>query len=203
MAAGNTGSNGGDRDAHSERAHARPRSGTSARFTRSPETARRDAEACELRAQGWTYRRIGEHFGISYKTAFDAVQRALHDIIKEPAEAARQFELDRLDGELERLATLETAAREVLERHHVTVANNGTIVHHDGEPLLDDAPVLAAIDRLLKIEEQRRKNGESRRKLLGLDAPSRVSVEAEQLGREISRLLDAALGPDDGDDADA
>jgi hypothetical protein len=200
MAAGNKG---GDRDAHAERAHNRPRGGQS-RFQRHPDTARRDAEACELRAQGWTYRRIADHFDIDIHTAHRAVQNALTAIIKEPAEAVRQFELDRLDAELERLASIEASVREVLERHHVTVANNGTIVHHDGEPLLDDAPVLQAADRLLRIEEQRRKNGESRRKLLGLDAPSRVSVEAEQLGREISRLLDAALGPDDdGDDTDA
>lgn len=199
MATGNTG---GDRDAHSERAHKRARGGDS-RFTRTPETAARDAEACELRAQGWTYQRIGDHFGINRRTAYDAVQKALTDIIREPAEAARQFELDRLDAELGRLAKLEEAAREVLDRHHVTVANNGKIVHHDGEPLLDDGPVLQAIDRLLKIEESRRKNGESRRKLLGLDAPSRMSIEAEQLGRDISKLLDATLGPDDGDDADA
>jgi hypothetical protein len=194
--------NSGDRDANSARAHARPR-GDQARFIRSPETARRDAEACDLRAKGWPYRRIAAHFGIDVRTAHNAVQNALRDIIKEPAEAVRQMELDRLDAELDRLNGLEDAVREVLERHHVTVSN-GQIVRLDGEPLLDDAPVLQAADRLLRIEEQRRKNGESRRKLLGLDAPSRVSVEAETLGREIGKLLDAALGPDgDGDDADA
>lgn len=202
MATGNTGTPGGDRDAHSERAHQRPRGGQ-ARFTRSPDTAQRDAEACDLRAKGWSYQRIADHLGLAKRTTYEAVQRALKEIVKEPAEAVLQFELDRLDAELERLEELETAARAVLERHHVTVANNGTIVHHAGEPLLDDGPVLQAIDRLLKIEEQRRRNGESRRKLLGLDAPSRVSVEAEQLGREIGRLLDATLGTDDGDDADA
>jgi hypothetical protein len=196
-------SNGGDPDKQSARAKNHPR-GDKARFIRSPDTARRDAEACELRAQGWTYQRIADHFDITRRVAYDAVHNALKDIIREPAEAARQFELDRLDAELERLERLEAATREVLDRHHVTVANNGTIVHHDGEPLLDDAPVLQAVDRLLKIEESRRKNGESRRKLLGLDAPSRMSIEAEQLGRDIIKLLDATLGPeDDGDDADA
>ncbi|MEU1445498.1 hypothetical protein [Streptomyces mirabilis] len=196
-----TGNGGGDRDAHSERAHQRARNHRG--FVRSPETARRDAEACELRSKGWTYRQIADHFGISSRTAWEAVQEALKAIVKEPAEAALQFELDRLDAELVRLGELEEAAREILDRHHVTVANNGQIVHHDGAPLLDDGPVLQAIDRLLKIEDQRRRNGESRRKLLGMDAPSRVSVEAEQLGREISRLLDTALGEDAGDDADA
>ena len=171
------------------------------RYARTRDTAERDAEAADLRAKGWTHRRIAAHFDVDVHTAFDMVQRALKAIVKEPAEAVRLFELERLDGELERLNGLEEATREVLERHHVTVSN-GQIVRLDGEPLLDDGPVLQAVDRLLKIEESRRRNGESRRKLLGLDAPSRVSVEAEQLGREIGRLLDHVLGPD-GDDADA
>ncbi len=193
---------GGDPEGHRQRALQRAQ--TTIGFVRDPKTAHRNAEACELRAQGWTYRRIAAHFGIDVHTAHDAVQNGLRDIIKEPAEAVRQFELDRLDAELVRLTDLEDAAREVLQRHHVTVSN-GQVVRLDGDPIIDDAPVLQAIDRLLKIEEQRRKNGESRRKLLGLDAPSRVSVEAEQLGREIGRLLDTALGPDegDGDDTDA
>lgn len=172
------------------------------RFVRTTDTATRDALAADLRSQGWSYRRIAAHLGVDVRNAYDAVKRAMREIVRESAEAAKQFELDRLDAELDRLDTLEAKVRGVIDRDHVTVANNGTVVVHQGEPLLDDAPVLQAADRLLKIEDSRRRNGESRRKLLGLDAPSRVSVEAEQLGREIARLLDAALGSD-GDDADA
>jgi len=173
------------------------------KYVRTPETAKRDAQAAQLRAEGWTYDAIAGELGYSDRsTCRQAIHRALREIVEEPAEEVRRLELERLDGELHRLNGIEAAVREVLKRHHVTVSN-GQIVHLDGEPLLDDAPVLQAADRLLKIEEQRRKNGESRRKLLGLDAPSRVSVEAETLGREIGRLLDAALGPDDGDNADA
>lgn len=187
-----TGNTGGDPDAHSERAKHRPRGG-GARFTRSPDTARRDAEACELRAKGWNYRRIAAHFNIDVHTAHDAVQNGLRDIVQEPAAEVRRLELERLDE-------LYTRALDILDTHHVTVSN-GQIVRLDGKPLPDDGPALQAIDRLLKIQERRAR-------LLGLDAPSRVSVEAEQLGREITRLLDAALGPDDndgndGDDTDA
>lgn len=182
------------------------RNTSNGRYVRSPATVARDAQAADLRTKGHTYQQIADQLDYAdKKSAYDAVQRAMHDVIREPAEAALNFELARLDAELGRLTGLEEAAREVLERNHVTIANNGQVVHHDGEPLIDDAPVLQAIDRLLKIEEQRRRNGESRRKLLGMDAPSRVSVEAEQLGREIGRLLDATLGPDEdnGDDPDA
>lgn len=189
---------GGDPHKHPPRART-----TQGQFIRTPETAQRDADAADLRAKGWTYRRIAEHFSVDVHSAYDMVQRALLAIVKEPAENLRRLSLERLDAELARLEDLEAAARKVLERSHVTIANNGTIVHHEGEPLLDDGPVLQAIDRLLKIDEQRRKNDESRRKLLGLDEPSRMSVEAEQLGREIGRLLDAAFASDgNSDDAD-
>jgi hypothetical protein len=42
----------------------------------------------------------------------------------------------------------------------------------DGAPLLDDAPVLAAVDRLLKVQERRAK-------LLGLDVPVKRQVEVD------------------------
>lgn len=173
-------------------------------YARTRKTAERDAEAADLRAKGWTYRRIATHLGVDVHSAFDMVDRALKAIVKEPAENLRKLSLERLDAELARLEPLEDAARAVLERAHVTISANGTIVHHQGEPVIDDGPTLQAIDRLLKIDEQRRKNDESRRKLLGLDEPSRVSIEAEQLGRDINRLLDEVFGPDgDRDDADA
>lgn len=194
--------NGPPRDAAAERAQKQPR-GKEARFTRDPEAAKRDAEACDLRTKGWTYRRIAAHFGVDGATAYRMIERALQEIVREPAETLRTLLLERLDAELVRLNELEEITRAILERHHVTVSN-GQVVRLNGDPILDDAPVLQAVDRMLKIDEQRRKNDESRRKLLGTDAPSRVSVEAEQLGREISRLLDATLGPDGaGDDPDA
>jgi hypothetical protein len=164
--------NGGDPEAHRRRAAERGRN-PAGKFTQDPETARRNAEACELRAKGWSYRKLAAHFDVDYKTIYDAVQDTLREITREPAEELRTLMLERLDAELVRLNGLEEAARQVLERHHVTVSN-GQIVFLGGEPLIDDAPVLAAIDRLLKIDEQRRKNDESRRKLLGLDQPAKV-----------------------------
>ena len=144
------------------------------RFIRGIETAQRDAEAARLRSKGWSYRRIAAHFGIDHHSAYNAVHRALRDTLQEPAEELRTLELQRLDEELERLEELETAARKVLARQHLTVAPSGQVVYHGSEPLVDDGPALAAIDRLLKIDEQRRKNSESRRKLLGLDKPAKL-----------------------------
>lgn len=193
---------GGDPEAHSQRIAERPRD-SRGKIIRSIATAQRDAEACDLRAQGWTYRRIADHFGIDVHTAYDAVQNTLKATIQEPADTLRTLMRERLDAERVRLAELEEAVRAVLEREHVTVSN-GQVVRLDGHPIPDDAPILQAADRLMRIDEQRRKADESERKLLGLDAPSRVSVEAEQLGRQIARLLDEALAPEDtSDDPDA
>lgn len=160
------------------------------RYVRTPESAVRDAEAARLRGEGWAYREIADHFGwTSQATAFEAVSRALRDLAA-PAKGLR----DRRANELE---LLWEAAMEILTNHHVVVSN-GRVIELDGQPLQDDGPRLQAIDQLRKVNE-------SFRKLDGVDAPSRVSVEAEQLGREIGRLLDSALGPDEdaGDDTDA
>ena len=108
------------------------------------------------------------------------------------------------------LDELAQAARAVLERKHLVVSQ-GRVVRLGkpyidketgeaevddgrGEPLEDDAPVLQDIDRLLKIQERRAR-------LLGLDAPQRVSIEAQQLGDAIGALLGALL-TDEGDDDD-
>jgi hypothetical protein len=66
----------------------------------------------------------------------------------------------------------------------------------DGEPVLDDAPVLAAIDRLLRIQERRAR-------LLGLDAPtrSRIEVVDDDVARMLVEQLEAEFAefqPEDG-----
>jgi hypothetical protein len=158
------------------------------KYVRTTATAERDAAAAELRAQGRKYDEIAAELGFADRgEAHHAVQRALQAIVREPAERLRDLELSRLDAMYE-------AAMGVLERQHVTVSN-GKVIHFDGAPLVDDAPVLAAIDRLLRIQERRAK-------LFGLDAPARVSVDAENLGREINDLL-GVLTPGNDDDDDS
>jgi hypothetical protein len=131
------------------------------RYTRDLATAERDAEAARLRSRGMTYRQIAAHLGVTVGNAHAAVQRALAEVIAEPAADALAFELERLDQ-------LYQAALKVLEAQHITVSN-GRVVELDGVPLPDDGPVLQAIDRLVRISE-------SRRKLLGLDQPAKTQV---------------------------
>lgn len=162
------------------------------RYVRTPETAARDAQAAELLTQGYSYRQIATELGYqSHTAAIQACRRAVRDIVQGPAEKLIKVHVDRLEY-------LYAAAVEILEDDHVLVSHGQIVRGNDGRPLLDSAPKLAAI-------REARQSLESFRKLIGADAPSRVSVEAEQLGREIGRLLDATLGPDegDGDDPDA
>lgn len=159
------------------------------RYTRCPDTAASDAQAAALRAQGATYQAIADQLGMGHRgDAHKAVQRALSATLKEPTEALRLLEGERLDR-------LTEQAWEVLERRHVVVSNGrvvrrqvGTRTADDGtehpvyEELLDDGPVLAAIDRLLKISERRAK-------LYGLDAPTKVQAfTMDAIDAEIARL---------------
>jgi hypothetical protein len=141
--------------------------GADGTYTRSAETAERDAEACRLRARGWSYPRIAAELGFAnHSGARLAVARALREIVAEPAEDLRQLELARLDKMWEVCVT-------VLESVHYVVSDGRLIwVGPKGQerPLLDDGPALQVVDRMLKIQERRAK-------LLGLDAPAKTKVE--------------------------
>jgi hypothetical protein len=174
----------------------RPRDEKS-RFVRSPETAARDAEAAILRAQGWTYPAIAKRLKFADRgDAYHAVQRAIADVLPEPAEALLFIELERLDAELERLNGYEEKVREVLNAPHITVSNGRVIVRPGTEePMPDDGPVLQAIDRLLKIDEARRRNGERRAKLTGIEAAIKVDAtvrEVTQQDLELQEMLHEA-----------
>ena len=124
------------------------------------------------------------------------VARALADAQAELSLAAdewRQLALARLE-EAHRVAA------DVMGRDHVLVSHgrvvregvpviddDGNAVIRDGHgaPLLDDGPRLAAVDRVVKVSE-------STRKLLGLDAPTRVdaSVSGPPVSYSFSVNLD-------------
>lgn len=150
------------------------------RFERSIDDAERDARACRLRAAGVTYQQIADQLGYSDRAAAGrAVERVLIETVSEPAETLRSLELARLDELMRR-------AWRVLSIEHVTVSA-GRVVTVDGMPVPDHGPVLAAIDRILRISERRAR-------LLGLDAPTQMQViTVDQIEAEIQRLS-AELG---------
>jgi hypothetical protein len=133
------------------------------RWHRTLEGAERDAQAVRMRTAGHSLQQISDYLEYGgTSNVHRAIKRVLAETVQEPAEELRQMELDRLDALAQRVWA-------VLEAQHVTVSN-GRIVYLGSEPLADDAPVLNAVDRLVKISE-------SRRKLLGLDAPAKVQSE--------------------------
>jgi len=130
--------------------------------------AQRRKQAIEMRLNGHQWQDIADRLNYSSRgAAHTDVKRALEQGVTElavPREALRELELQRLDAELVRLSDLTS---EVL-------------------PLLANPErKLLAVDRLLRIEEARRKNSERRSKLLGLDAPERVELTMEAIDAEL------------------
>lgn len=141
------------------------------RFTNSLESAQRDAEAARLRSEHWKFQAIADELG--YHDASHARQgtrRALRAIVAGPAEKLIAQEAERLDS-------LYEEALEVLQRDHVTVSHGRIIKDDEGNPIPDDGPKLAAIDRLVKVRE-------SYRKLFGLDRPVKVDATIHQVTQQ-------------------
>lgn len=134
------------------------------RFRRTVEQAKRDAWAADRWGEGWTLVAIGKELGIGKSSVKEAIDRIMYATTSSATEQARNRQRMRLELAHE-------AAMEVLEATHITVSHGKviTIKDDDGKdvPLTDHGPILAALDRIVKISE-------SARKLDGLDQPSQV-----------------------------
>lgn len=93
--------------------------------------------------------------------------RALEEAIAAQHASIEVYREEQL-GELDYLAE---EAHKILRARHYVVTQSGKLVDdpETGQPLLDDGPVLAAIDRLVKILDRVAK-------LRGLDAPQKLEV---------------------------
>lgn len=157
------------------------------RLLPSPDAPERDAEAFRMRSRECTFAEIAIALGYgNASVARNAVDRHLARIVKPEADAYRKIMDDQL-------SEMHRQVLRVLEATHYKV-NAGVVVYHrpadcgcprtdaDGDfatcehykPLTDDAPVLAAVDRLLKIQDRRAK-------MYGLDAPARVEAQVSQV----------------------
>jgi transposase-like protein len=165
---------------------------------RSAATMERDHKAYDLFRRGLSYRQIAKELDVSHQTAFDAVRRASRDNGSDPLEQAeaRQAALDRLQD-------YRRAAWRVLTARHYVVSQGGTIVlGPDGKPLADNDPVLRALDRLVKIDQEDNR-------LRDLYPPAKARVEvitddavsaeirdlAEQIARNDAEAATAGPGP--------
>lgn len=153
----------------------------------------------DLTLQGLSTRRIDEltkdpdgptgGHRISSTTVKEMIKEEAARRIDPKVDEWRAVQVTRLEAALSRLDALEEAAHEVLRREHITV-NNGHIISLDGVPLPDDGPVLSAIDRLIKIEDARVRNGEALRRILGLDMPVKVDATVHEVKPEDIELAE-------------
>ena len=132
------------------------------------------ARAYELRLVGRTIRQIADDMECSRTKVHDLLREEIK-LREDPLiDQVRQFELDRLDG-------YQQACMYVLDNPGtpvIAIAPDGTPVTH---VIVDDRKILGAIDRLIKISE-------SRRKLLGVDAPVKMHVDVVETTQQDMEL---------------
>lgn len=134
---------------------------------------------------------------IPASTARD-LARAEHERRIDPkVDEYRVLELARLEAALERLRRMEESVRTVMARKHITI-NNGQVIRvfnpdtGEKETVEDDAFVLQAVDRLGRIEEQRRKTSDSICRLLGLNMPVKVDYTVTETTQQDIALQELA-----------
>lgn len=139
------------------------------RFTSPRNQPERDAwAAARWAVDGWLLKDIAAALDVAKSAAHDAVQRGLRetrDATRATAEQARAAHRARLEAATE-------VAVEVMYRDHIHVSQGRVVTGTDGTPVLDDAPKLAAADRVRTLSE-------SLRKLDGLDAPAKLELGGE------------------------
>lgn len=146
----------------------------SARMANKIRLAERRDKACKLAVKGWTYDRIAKELGYnSRQAAHRDVKVALEQLMKEQHAAAGELQA----VGVQRIENAIAAVIEVMESTHVAHSAGKIVQREDpktGEliDVIDHAPILSAAEVLRKLEE-------SRRKLLGLDAPSRVEQKVD------------------------
>jgi len=146
------------------------------------EAALRRDRVLQLRDDGLTFKEIGAELGISDQRAWQIHKKALRE---RPALAAatvrdeerKQAQLATIDEQRRDADMAREAVMAVLTARHITISN-GIAVRVEGEPVLDDAPVLAAVDRLVKLDDLLVKLADQEAKLLGLYAPVKQTVDA-------------------------
>lgn len=148
---------------------------------RMHETAERDIKIWQARIRGRTIQQIAQDLGCTTKVVRDSIARTAQNIRMENAPELVKAEVDRIDILLQN-------AIEVLEKTHYATSHGKVLLDptkDEPTPLEDSAPVLKAIDTIIKLMERRSK-------LLGLDAPNRTeaAVTLTQTTQEDLALMD-------------
>lgn len=150
------------------------------------QVAELQARILTAKNQGLTFQQIADQESISIGYAHILFTKGVRAI---PEKAASEYRND----QLARIRAQRAVVQEILESQHLVVSNGhivsritGTqpVMNEDGSPnplagqpiysapLIDDAVTLAAIDRLVKLDDQETK-------LLGLNAPLKTQTEID------------------------
>lgn len=155
----------------------------------------RDQQAYDLFRQGQSYRQIARRLEYaSSSSVHDAVRRAVRENAADPIVTAEAQGII-----LERLQDYRRLAWQVATATHYVTTQSGKLVEGpDGGYLIDDSPVLSALDRMLRCDQE-----EAR--LRDLYPPSRTRIEvvdddvaralADEAEREIARITEGAADP--------
>ena len=161
---------------------------------RTAEQMERDQRAYDLFRRGLSYRQVAAEMQWRSKSAaFDAVRRAARDNAADPLDASEQRQVF-----YDRWQDYRRTAQRVLAMRHYQANQAGNLVTGPGgEFLIDTGPWLAALDRLVKVDDI-----ELRRK--GLFPPTKARIEvvdddvaralADEMEREIAALAEADHG---------
>lgn len=153
------------------------------RPSRTEATQERKNAVVRMRTSGMRFSQIAEELGYaSPASAVKAYHKALDEIPFEAVEQHRQLELQRLDRLIEEAWKLYEARHPVVSFGKVFFEAEGP----DGEmvPIEDAGPKLAALKEIRALSE-------SRRRLIGADAPTRTRIEVvteDVIDAEIRRL---------------
>lgn len=138
------------------------------------------------RLDGMTFRAIAAKHNCSIRKVQSRLNTYVPQLLEGPATVYRNAEVGKLDE-------LEEKLWEVLDKDHLMISHGKVMKTEDetGElvPVKDDAPRMAAIDRLLKVADRRAK-------LLGLDMPAKTElnvtsdIEDDELIQTLKSLRD-------------
>lgn len=131
--------------------------------------AERRKRVVELRDQNLSFREIASEMGLNLNTVWKHYQRAIREIPAEAIAIHAANQEKRRAEQLERIDMERESVMEVLAAFHVTVSQGRVVSLDDGTLVEDAAPVLAAVDRLHKLDDQEAK-------LLGLYAKAEVNI---------------------------
>ena len=129
-----------------------------------------------MKRQGMQLAEIAQTMGVTPAAVKYMIERAVLDNGRDDAEAERTLMLGELDDAKQKLW-------EVIRRRHYLFSPGGQqLFDREGNPAIDDGPLVAAVTALNRLNERRAK-------LLGLDAPARkVTITLDMIDAEIAEL---------------